>query len=177
MAYAVVTWTVGDIITEAKLDQMIANIDSMRDGTGISDNVILTRHILDANVTDAKLAPTARLNSKVITATRDGAGATASVAYTGVGFRPTSILCLANVDASLYGSEGYADSTKAATCVYRSAANVTNQGGNIALYSNQSSWAQGAVVASYDADGFTLTWTKVGSPTAGTIKLVFICFR
>ena len=56
MAYAVVTWTVGDIITEAKMDQMIANIDSMRDGTGISNNVILTRHILNANVTIPKIS-------------------------------------------------------------------------------------------------------------------------
>jgi hypothetical protein len=34
-----------------------------------------------------------------------------------------------------------------------------------------------AVIASYDADGFTLTWTKTsGSPT-GTAGLMFLCYK
>lgn len=35
---------------------------------------------------------------------------------------------------------------------------------------------QDAIVKSYDAGGFTLTWTKTGLPT-GTGNLIFLCFR
>jgi hypothetical protein len=36
---------------------------------------------------------------------------------------------------------------------------------------------QTAVVASYDSDGFTLTWTKHGSPSAATLTVNAICYK
>ena len=35
---------------------------------------------------------------------------------------------------------------------------------------------QGASITSWDADGFTLSWTKTSTPT-GTAGLIFMCFR
>jgi len=117
------------------------------------------------------------LFTKIITSTRNGAGDTADVSYTGVGFIPSSIKCLMDRDGTLFRSEGYADSAKASKCVYQSAANVYYQGSGLAVYSDQATWAQTATVKSFDADGFTLTWTKISSPAAGTLNLVFVCER
>ena len=115
------------------------------------------------------------LYTKLITATRDASTASNVVSYTGVGFKPTSITCLMNVDASVYRSDSMSASDKSCSGIYASAAGVNNNTGLLISYSNQSSWAQNAVLTSYDDDGFTLTWTKIGTPAAGTIKMSFFC--
>ena len=118
-----------------------------------------------------------KLYSKIITATRDAGASSGDVSYTGVGFMPTSMRCLMNKDNSLFQSDGCVDSAKTAFSLYQSAANVYYDSTYFVMYSDQGSWLQGATVKSYDADGFTLTWTKTGTPTAGTIKLKFICYK
>lgn len=128
-----------------------------------------------ANPQWATIASTA-LSSKVITATRDLTAATGNVAYTGVGFTPTSIMAIAYVEAGVTSSTGFADSAKAGGAIgpYTSFAMT---GGNYLIYALTSAGVnQTAVVDSYDADGFTLTWTKTGSPT-GTLNIKFICFK
>jgi hypothetical protein len=82
-----------------------------------------------------------------------------------------------NVDGALYWSDGVADSARTEGSTYQSGASVTYQSTNLVMYSNYSGWAQGAVVKSYDANGFTLTWTKTATPSAATLKITFICFR
>lgn len=54
MSYAQVTFSAGEVITTAKMNQMAANDDAMHDGTGIDDDVILTRHINARNITQAE---------------------------------------------------------------------------------------------------------------------------
>ena len=125
----------------------------------------------------AQLNDNARLSSKIITSTRDAGAVTGNVAYTGVGFTPTSVHALAVVDGTLYNCKGFADSTKTGWAVYQSAANVYYVANTLVTYSNQSAWAQNGYIATFDTDGFTMTWTRVGTPTAGTIKLYFICYR
>lgn len=120
---------------------------------------------------------TKKLYSKVIEATRDGTASSGDVSYTGVGFLPTSITCLMVVDGTLYKSDGVADSGSVGRCIYQSAANTLHNGSSLVSYTNYSSWAQNASIKSYDADGFTLTWTKNGSPTGNTLALIFICYK
>lgn len=118
------------------------------------------------------------VKSKLIYATRDGTAAGGTVSYTGVGFKPTSIIALMSVDGTLYRSEGFSDPNRTPGCTYQSAANVSYENNSqIITYSNQSGWAQSANVASYDADGFTLTWVKIGAVPAGTMKIKFMCYR
>jgi hypothetical protein len=117
------------------------------------------------------------LLSKIITFTRDGTADGEDVAYTGVGFTPRSITFLMNIDAGVYRSDGVSDSTKTGESIFQSAANMYYEIDKAICYSNQSSFAQTALVKSYDADGFTLTWAKVGSPIAGTMKIKAICYR
>lgn len=122
-----------------------------------------------------------RLASKVISSTRNLTTATGDVAYTGVGFTPTSIIVFSALSDAM--SVGVADSAKtggglshkAATAYYSMVG--AGYGANVLISCDQgANNYHTASVKSYDADGFTLTWTKVNSPT-GTLELVFLCFR
>ena len=115
--------------------------------------------------------------SKIVAGTRDAGAVSGDIAYTGVGFKPSSIIAMMVVDGTLYRSDGFADSAKDARLIYQSSANVYHNGANLVSYTNYSSWAQNAIVKSYDADGFTITWSKIGTPVAGTMQLMFICYR
>lgn len=117
------------------------------------------------------------LKSKRILFTRDGQGANGDVSYTGVGFKPTSIVALMAVPGTAYCSEGAVDSAKDSLCKYNRGNGVMYIGGNLIMYSDQASFAQGAIVKSYDNDGFTLTWTKAGTPTANTMTCYLICYK
>ena len=146
---------------------------------GLSANSV-TNTNLAGGITQAKLATTAGdgpLKSKLVVVTRDGTAASGDVSYTGAGFIPSSLLAHAHVDNTTYRSDGLADASKTCYSTFQSAANVYYDNASLIVYSNQSAWGQTAIVKSYDADGFTLTWTKAGSPTAGTIKCNVICYR
>jgi len=106
-----------------------------------------------------------------------------NVSYTGVGFKPTHInfwLGAGNGTNSSFGF-GATDSSKAGVFSafsnngqvgFNSAAAVVvfNGGSDTTIYDS-------AVLASYDADGFTLTWTKLGSPGGSTITVNYIAFK
>ena len=120
--------------------------------------------------------PTTRLASKTITGTRDLAAATGDVAYTGVGFRPTSIQASCFIEGGSTDSTGFADSSKAGRAITTYAPDAKTGGAYLLFPYPSAGNNQTAIVKSYDADGFTLTWTKTGSPT-GTANLSFLCFR
>ena len=117
-----------------------------------------------------------RLASKVITATRDLTAASGDVSYSGVGFKPTSLICFFAIGATGNGGWGFSDSSLGKM-------HIKIQGGDfspgtahlINVETVSGNW-QLAVVKSYDNDGFTLTWTKHSSPT-GTLTMIFLCFR
>jgi hypothetical protein len=116
------------------------------------------------------------LKSKVIGTTRDLTTASGNQAITGVGFQPTCVIMLAMLSSS-YASVGFADSGKVARCVNTAAAGSgwdwsTSLG---LIFSSSGNYQRGAV-NSYDSDGFTIAWTKTGSPT-GTAQLFFLCLR
>lgn len=124
-------------------------------------------------------APTATaLSSKLLGTTRDMTAATGNVSYTGIGFQPTSLRLLACIVGGLIGSDGFADSARTAYCVgrYGTSGLQTSQVALAYVDVDAANNKQTCVVASYDADGFTLTWTKTGSPT-GTLVLNFICYK
>lgn len=117
------------------------------------------------------------LKSKIIYRTRDLTAATGDVAYTGVGFTPTSVLCLATVDGGANTMViGVSDSSLNEYKIGRFSNGFNYIENNFMLIETTSNNYQVAVVKTYDADGFTLTWTKTNSPT-GTLKMIFLCFR
>lgn len=104
--------------------------------------------------------------SKLITITRDLSLATGSVAYAGVGFTPTSLQIIGVVDSTASGSQGCADSTLAGSSVTSMAGGTRYNWATqpFAMAIDGSNY-QAATLTSYDADGFTLSWTKTGAPT------------
>lgn len=121
------------------------------------------------------------LKSKIINATRDLTAATASVAYTGVGFKPRAIIAFGTVNSVTINTYttyvGAADSGLIASSMSpfgtgNSASTTTLLG----FFDTGASNFQSATVASMDADGFTLSWTKTGVPT-GTAQLLFLCLQ
>lgn len=122
------------------------------------------------------LDPTTRLASKVKAFTRDMAAASGDVSYTGVGFQPSAIIAFSNWTTAR--SWGMVDSAKVHAVIdyFVDGGTTTDNINLIGLASAGESNYQIALVKSFDADGFTLTWTKLGSPT-GTADIKFICFR
>ena len=118
------------------------------------------------------------LSSIILTATRDMTAASGNVAYTGAGFKPTSIICLSSsgTAGAVGTSWGYSDSAKTATAL------VLQGNGNYSIQARLSYMepvtgnVQDASIATYDTDGFTLTWTKTATPT-GTATLRFLCYK
>jgi hypothetical protein len=110
--------------------------------------------------------------------------ATGTVSYTGVGFRPSTIIFLATVDTVPTQSIGFTSAT-AGRCLYIDSTYSSGGGsyseaihmvrtiaGNGAL--------QTAVISSMDSDGFTLSWTKTDLGSGGNsnaITVSYLAFR
>lgn len=117
----------------------------------------------------------ALVSSRVMTA------ASGNVAYTGLGFRPKALIftggvnagsnlcCYAGMAESLSPTAGLSNASFGSSGSVVAALIV-----NIGDATNANS--QQATVNSWDADGFTLAWSKVGTPT-GTASLYFMCFE
>ena len=179
LPYPAMDFTPFDILTAAEMDQLVANDQALANGTAYEAGWI-PNSALAGGITQDKLATTAGngpLKSKIIFITRDASAASGDVSYTGTGFIPSSLIANAHVDATLYYSNGFSDSTRTAISTFHNGSTAYWDNPTLITYSNQSSWGQSASVKSYDADGFTLTWGKVGTPTAGTIKIAIICYR
>lgn len=129
----------------------------------------------------AGTAPEWHAGAKVLVSDRDTAavGAPTDVSYTTVGFKPSVIIVIACIDDTVVASWGFCSAAGGSgrICTNREGvANAYQYGTDLcALYIGAGAH-QKAVIKSYDADGFTLTWTKTGSPT-GTAVLFFLCFR
>lgn len=118
-----------------------------------------------------------RLKSKMITFTRDIAGTNGDVSYTGVGFTPTSLHAMSIATGGEKFSIINADSSKKCSGIYQSAANtIRTIDDYLIVWSDASTISQLGVLKSYDADGFTITWSKGGSPT-GTLSCKVLCYR
>jgi len=121
------------------------------------------------------------LSSKLLSHTRDMTAASGDVAYTGYGFQPSSLIVLAGLATGATGASiGFGDvnlSEMSITYVGVAAAFTTDTAKLINLEESTGSKEQYAVLKTLDADGFTLTWTKVGTTTAGTATLIVLALR
>jgi hypothetical protein len=120
-------------------------------------------------------AETARTN-KLGTETRDMTAGSGDVAYTGYGFQPTSLIIAAGGGDQGGTSIGLGDVNLAEGCFFITGAGGVNVTNKMVYMLSGGSADQTAVLKTLDADGFTLTWTKVGSPT-GTATLYVLALR
>ena len=111
------------------------------------------------------------------TFTRDMSLASGNVAYTGVGFQPKAIIFISRVGAVASLSWGFDNATNTENINIRGAATSYEVETTRSIFLQQASGdTQTALIASMDADGFTLTWTKTGTPTA-TATIIYLAFR
>lgn len=168
-----------ETLTNKTINNAVIGTPAITGGTitspKINENVALTATSTELNLLSG-LSVLPALQSKVITATRDMAAASGTVAYTGVGFVPTSITAFGIIQSSFSFGIGFADSAKAEQGIFQYGANVLYTDPALISIATGAGTQQYCTVSSYDADGFSLAWTKQGSPT-GTAELRFICYR
>ena len=115
---------------------------------------------------------------KVKLETRDLAAASGDVSYTGYGFQPSGLIIIAyTAGEGSGGSIGSSEPALAEHCLCSVSGTWTvGVSANIIKFALTDGKGQTAVVKTYDADGFTLTWTKALLPT-GTANLHVFAFK
>lgn len=116
--------------------------------------------------------------NKLVSFTRDLSTATGSQSVTGVGFTPTA--CLFIGGTGQIANWSMVDSSRAGRAmasIGTFATGINMSTNAIQLIENTTATnVQNASVSSWDADGFTLSWTKAGTPT-GTATIYAFCTR
>lgn len=112
---------------------------------------------------------------KVIVATHD-ASVTGTQAITGVGFTPRMVKVTANIDTSIAACFGVAQGISAKCLTNHTTGGQWKYNSAFVDVVVSSGNEPYAGVPSFDSDGITLTWAKVGSPT-GTINMILEFFR
>jgi hypothetical protein len=107
--------------------------------------------------------------------TRAQATATGNVAYTGVGFRPKAVIFVAGGPTD-QASWGFDNAVQNPGTIYtkQSSINFEADASPSSIFPREGTAWTMAVIDSLDADGFTLTWTTSGSPTAATIYVKYL---
>ena len=137
-------------------------------------------NVATSNGTTWTSAASTALNSKMLAATRDMTIATGSVSYTGVGFRPTCLQAFgANTTlATPNAINGYCDSALNQASL-RAGTVIPGQWiylASVLINLGTDGATQTFAVTSFDADGFTGTWTRIGAP-GGTQSIAFLAFK
>lgn len=125
-------------------------------------------------------APYSSANQKEGSTTRDMTTASGTQAVTGVGFQPTLVLFFYAVSGNAAWGIGYdsGSSPKTVADAHNSSANTMATSNNSirAIMGSAGVTEYTGIISSMDADGFTITWTKTGSPT-GTLSIFYIAFK
>jgi hypothetical protein len=117
---------------------------------------------------------------KVVSFTRDPSTASGNQAVTGVGFTPKAIVFLVSKNSSSMTSWGMDDGTSHFSIGDANGSSTDTYGINAseAIFVIETGTINySGHVGSFDADGFTIAWTKTGAPTAGTLTIYALCFR
>lgn len=109
---------------------------------------------------------------------RDMTLASGNVSYTGVGFRPKLLLLFGSISTNQSMSIGADDGVSPrAYFIIEAAAVWQTTGANALVFTADGANLQQAHVVSFDADGYTLAWTKTGAPAASNGFFTTIAFR
>lgn len=107
--------------------------------------------------------------------TYDVSTASGTVVTTGVGFQPSVIFAIAEIPGTTSASWGFTNLAAQRAIIMRGSGGFTSSAALLYAYVTAGNTASGAVT-SFDSDGFTLTWTKTGSPT-GTLTYYILAFK
>jgi len=127
----------------------------------------------------AATAPEWASGYKVKVETRVGTADSGDVAYTGYGFKPSLLICVAYIYGTFEWCVGMDDGSThyCLEAVVIAAAPVLSGAAKLVAIWQDGTHVQDAYVKSFDADGFTLTWAKTGDGVTGTIQIYIAAFR
>ena len=114
-----------------------------------------------------------KLKVKIGNFTRAMASASGPQVVTGIGFTPKIIRFVSGHDADVAASNGVSNNATD-NCIYTRDSGTAGLSTNTSIFINQSAISayQAAAVTAFSSDGFTLSWTKYGSPT-GNMYVVY----
>lgn len=117
-------------------------------------------------------------SNKVLFFDRDMTTATGTQAITGVGFSPSSVIFDWSASSATETGHGFNDGTTRC-CRYYHGTDLTwaaRTNSPIMVHETSSNYQEAVGGVTFDTDGFTISWTKVGSPT-GTARINFMAFK
>mgnify|MGYP001605975322 CR=1 FL=1 len=115
---------------------------------------------------------------KVGSFTRDVSVASGTQAVTGVGFQPTAIICFASISTTTAASWGMSDGPTNGCILDFFQTTADTYAPNtvlIELLVTSANFYIGSI-STFDSDGFTISWTKTGTPT-GTATIKYLALR
>lgn len=128
-------------------------------------------------IAGSTIMKTSHTRFKVGSITRDLTAVTGSVATTGLGFQPKAIVFLSNVSNTELWSVGFTDGTSSGAVFWNGVANqIANDGTYTIVLRTASTPADQIATVAFDADGFTLSWTKRSTPT-GTAQIYYFALK
>jgi hypothetical protein len=114
---------------------------------------------------------------KVGNFSRDLSTATGTQAITGVGFQPKALILVGATEGTRASTWGFTDGTSKYYMGYQTDGTKMNPStGGIGELGDGATHYNVISLSSFDSGGFTVTWTKAGSPT-GTGNMGYIAFR
>jgi hypothetical protein len=156
-------------------------IDAASDTANVTGNRLNSAAATTARITDNSTSTITRDNNpekprvSLGGFTRVLNTASGDVSYTGYGFRPTELEFTASITGGTVWCDGYASFESGSQMICRNftAAGAFDNSGTtcIKIIGPTGADIQSAILKSMDADGFTLTWTKAGTPPGTTLQV------
>ena len=162
----------GDTISEAHMndvqDAMVAIQTKI--GTGSSTPIINTI-LTGTGVGTSAWQASGNVKIGSVSGDRDMTAVSGDVSETGIGFQPRYVIFFCGVNTTSKVSWGFDDASNR-ICIADYHGQTVNTyfvstGHSIKIMQDASNMQQG-LLKTLDADGFTITWFKEGSPSAGT---------
>lgn len=108
--------------------------------------------------------------------TRDMATASGTQAITGVGFTPVAVIFIGELNPTLKAFWGMSDNTSEKCIIHDPTPRFAINPTDCIYYDDRAANLYAGDISVFGADGFTINWTKTGSPT-GTLDVYYIAFR
>ena len=169
-------WAVGDVITGQSGGKTSTVLYKLTDLTYVVSKVATDAYTLDEVIGVTGVANKLADQGAAFPTTTKTA---IPQVITGIGFKPSLIQVIANVPDTLEWSSGYDDGTNSyCICGYgfTTAGKVANTSSSLVRLYQTSPILAKAEVASFDTDGFTLTWVK-GGAKVGVATMFYTAFR
>lgn len=155
-------------------------INTLTEKTSLADNDLFLIEDSEAGNIRKKVKNSKISGFKVGAFTRDMTTASGDVSYTGVGFKPRAILFFGGVNLVFITTWGIDDSINHNSIYnygYNTPGAFSTQPGYSLLLAEAAGKFQAALVKTFNADGFTLTWTTAGTLSAGTTNIYYLALR